>query len=262
MAFAEINADTKIYYELEGHGQPVVLISGYRGDHSVWDLIKPKLTSQSQILTFDNLCIGQTVSKTDPLTIEKMADLTVQLSEKLGLVNPHIVGQSMGGAIAQIIARKYGNKIGKVILLNTVSKYNRTTIQILEGILQLRQEGISPEILFKLGLPLSFSNQFLEIPSNIAAYKAKMLSNPYLQSIECQKQQLEAVKIFDSRAWLNEIKNSVLVMGSEEDIIVRPSESVQLAQTLNTKLLMIPGGHASLFECPDAVTEALIKFLF
>ena len=52
-------------------------------------------------------------------TLFDMADDVALLIERLGLKNPHIIGASMGGMIAQILAAKYADKIGKLGLLFT-----------------------------------------------------------------------------------------------------------------------------------------------
>lgn len=59
-----------------------------------------KLKSYFEVLVFDNRGIGQTKDAGDFFTLETMADDTMKLIKKLGLERPHILGQSMGGAIA------------------------------------------------------------------------------------------------------------------------------------------------------------------
>ncbi|WP_139852675.1 alpha/beta fold hydrolase [Acinetobacter pullicarnis] len=52
-------------------------------------------------------------------TLFDMAEDTVLLIDRLGLDKPHILGASMGGMIAQILAAKHPDKIGKLGLLFT-----------------------------------------------------------------------------------------------------------------------------------------------
>lgn len=53
MPLVNIDHHTNVYYEVSGHGQPVVLISGYRCDHTAWNLVRVKLASYFQTLVFD-----------------------------------------------------------------------------------------------------------------------------------------------------------------------------------------------------------------
>lgn len=74
------------------------------------------LATRFQVLIFDNRAIGQTKDNNTPFTLEIMAEDTMALVQQLGLENPVILGQSMGGAIAQIIAKNYATQINKLII--------------------------------------------------------------------------------------------------------------------------------------------------
>ncbi len=54
-----------------------------------------------------------------PYNLYDMADDVALLIDRLGLDQPHIIGASMGGMIAQILAAKYPEKIGKLGLIFT-----------------------------------------------------------------------------------------------------------------------------------------------
>ena len=111
------------YYELVGKGQPIILIAGYTCDYSTWQLMMEQLSNHFQVLVFDNRGIGQTTDTNEPLSAELMAEDVIALSEQLHLDKPHIVGQSMGGTIAQTIAAKFPDKINKLCLLTTSAKW-------------------------------------------------------------------------------------------------------------------------------------------
>lgn len=104
MPLLQINPTTTIDYELSDQVKPLVLIAGYRGDHTAWDLMQRELESHFQVLLFDNLGIGQTKDNGQPLSIEIMADATMSLDEHLDLNNPHIVGQFMVAPLCSILA--------------------------------------------------------------------------------------------------------------------------------------------------------------
>lgn len=261
MPFTKLNDKQTIYYELFGKGQPLVLISGYRGDHFLWELLQDILSTHFQLLIFDNLAIGQTTDDDSPLTIEKMAIATIQLIEHLQLTKPHVVGQSMGGAIAQSIAKNFPEKINKLVLLNTVMKFNHATLIALDAMLKLREENATFESLFAAGLAWSFSSNFLELESNIQAHKNRLTQNPYPQSIENQKRQLNALKNFNSTNWVETISNPTLVVASDQDIVAKPNESLLLANKIkNAQFATIPSGHASIFESPNELLQLFIEF--
>jgi 3-oxoadipate enol-lactonase len=261
MAITNING-LDIYYELHGQGNPLVLIAGYTCDHTFWGEMLDELTKAYQVLIFDNRGVGQTKDANSSFTLETMAEDTMTLVQQLGLVHPHILGQSMGGAIAQLIAKKYADKINKLIILNSVAKFNIRTIQALESQLNLRKENVLFDLLIESSMPWFFSSDYLDKPENITAFKEIVQNNPSPQSIQDQERQFTALRQFDSRGWLQEIKTPTLIISAEEDIVCLPVESQQLANNvLNAQFITIPYGHSSPLEQPSKVNKALLQFL-
>ncbi|KTC74503.1 lipolytic enzyme [Legionella birminghamensis] len=251
----------RTYYEIHGQGQPLVLIAGYTGDHNFWNLMLPQLAAQFQVVIFDNRGIGQTTDNGQPFTLETMAADVIALIEALGLLKPHILGQSMGAAIAQIVARHYLDSMGKLILLNAVSRFNPRTIKTLESLLRCRKEAVSFDLFVELAMPWFFSSAYLANEQNILAFKDVLRNIPNPQPIDDQQRQLRALSTFDSTSWLGELALPSLVIAAEEDIITLPEESETLAKTLpNAMLMRVLGGHSSPVEQAQTVNELILKF--
>ena len=160
-----------IYYELHGQGDPLVLIAGYTCDHTFWNAMLDELAGKFRVLIFDNRGIGQTKDNGASFTLEMMAEDIVALIQQLGFLNPHILGQSMGGAIAQMIAKKYSDKINKLIILNSAAKFNTRTVKALESLLNLRKKDVSIDLLIEASMPWFFSSEYLTKSENISAFK-------------------------------------------------------------------------------------------
>ena len=221
-----------------------------------------ELAKKFQVLIFDNRGIGQTKDNGATFTLETIAEDTMALVCQLGLIHPHILGQSMGGAIAQIIAKKYSDKINKLIILNSVAIFNTRTVKAIESLLNLRKENISLDLLIETSMPWFFSMDYLAKPENIASFKEIIKSNPYIQSIQDQERQFRTIPPFDSRNWIDGIKTNTLVIAAEEDIVALPTESQQLAKIIpNAQFITIPGGHSSPLEQPKEVNKTILKFL-
>lgn len=261
MPIAEINK-IKIYYELHGSGKPLILIAGYTGDHTFWHNIVKTLSQKFQILIFDNRAIGQTIDDGSDFTLEDQAQDIMELSSYLNLQKPHILGQSMGGTIVQVLAKNYPNNFDKLIILNSLTKFNIRSIKVFEGLIRLRQEINSFDLLINLSLPWFFSSQFLSKQKNIDEFKQVILNNPYPQSIADQERQLKNLLNFDSQTWVSSIKNETLVVAGLEDIITLPNESKEMADKIaNSKFVTIPGAHSSPIEHPNLVNKLVLEFL-
>ena len=254
--------DIDIYYELHGIGQPLVLISGYACDHAFWTVMMSKLITRFQVLIFDNRAVGQTKDDGSPFKLDLLAEDVMGLVHQLGLIQPHIVGHSMGGAIAQIIAKKYPNEINKMIILNSAATFNIRTIKALESMLNLRKANVPFDLLIETCMPWLFSSGYLAKPENILSFKESVMNNLYLQSMKDQERQFNAIVDFDSRSWLNELKTESLIISSTEDILDLPTEGQELKENiLQAEFKLIPGGHSSPIEQPHEVCELIFNFL-
>ncbi len=249
------------FYRLEGRGEPIVLIAGYACDHTFWNAVFDELIKKHQVLAFDNRAVGRTVDDGAPLSLELMADETVKLFSALKITRPVIVGQSMGGMIAQIIGKKYPQAISKLILLNSAGKTNRRTLMALESFLKLLKENARIETVIETSAPWFFSPRYLENKENIAAFKKSIMNNPYPQKIEDLERQLEAIKGFDISRFSKPISVPSLLISSKEDIVCLPEECAQLApHFLQAGQKSLQGGHSSPLEVPQEVARAILGF--
>jgi pimeloyl-ACP methyl ester carboxylesterase len=251
-----------IYYEIHGEGKPLVMVAGYTCDHTFWNPMLNSLTKHFQTLIFDNRAIGQTKDTNDSFTLETMAEDTMALIQYLHLVQPVIIGQSMGGAIAQIIAHKFSEQISKLVIMNSTTKFNMRTLKAIESLLNLRKNNLSFDLLVETGMPWFFSSDYLAKSGNIGAFKENLQNNPYPQSLEDQERQFKALQSFDSQSWLSEINNPTQIIAAEDDIIATVSESQRLAKDIKgAKLRIIPGGHSSSLEQAESLNQIISNFL-
>jgi pimeloyl-ACP methyl ester carboxylesterase len=260
MAFAELKG-IKTYYEIHGTGLPLVLIAGYTCDHFFWTSMIDQLACHFQVLVFDNRAIGQTIDNKKAFSLEVMAEDVINLIEYLNWDKPSIVGQSMGGLIAQQIAARFPDKLNKLVILNSMEKLNPLAEMALENILNLRKANISFDLLIETALPWVCSGSYLAKKEHIRVFKEAVKNNPAPQSIDDQERQFSVLKACDSRPWNKTIQCPSLVVTATEDIISPICEAEQLADHLKAKFLKIPGGHASPLEQPEKLSQILLEFL-
>lgn len=253
----------ELFYELHGTGKPLVLIAGYTGDHNFWNFMLDELVHKFQVLIFDNRAIGQTKDNNTPFTLEVMAEDTMALVEQLGLDNPVILGQSMGGAIAQIIAKNYATQIDKLIILNSAAKFSIRSAKVLASLLNCRKENMPFDLFMDSALPWFFSSDFLANSESIQAFKQALINNPYPQSVGDQERQFNALLPFDSREWIGTIMVPTMVISGIEDIIAPLEDGMALAKGIpNAQFMTIPGAHTSPIEQPLQLNQLIDQFSF
>src|SRR5437899_12270489 len=83
-----------------GRGQPLLLISGLGASLDIWEPLRETLPG-FQTIAFDIPGVGESPFPARPLTIPRLARLTVGVIETLGYDRVDVMGVSWGGGRAQ-----------------------------------------------------------------------------------------------------------------------------------------------------------------
>lgn len=260
MAKIKINS-TEFYYELHGKGHPLVLIAGYTCDHQFWIPILEDMAKHFQVLIFDNHGVGQTKDSNAHLNVELMAKDIVDLYSTLGLDKPHVIGQSMGGTIAQTIAAQYPDKVNKLGILTSSPKWRKAMLNGLESLLNMRKNNVDFDIIFLATIAWVFGEKFLKNTEMVNEFKKIILSMPNPQSLEDQIRQFDVLANFDGIKNLSYIKAPTLVAYGNEDIISLPGEAKLMSEKItNAKLMEFNCAHGITSEVPQELSKAIIEF--
>jgi len=96
--YAEVNG-TRLYYELAGQGEPIVLIHGNGGDRRHWDEQFKPFSMSHRVLRYDVRGFGKSSMPEEGLPYSHHDDLKA-LMNHLRMPKAHICGSSMGSGIA------------------------------------------------------------------------------------------------------------------------------------------------------------------
>src|SRR5919202_1496683 len=103
MAIAEVNGQ-RLYYEIHGEGEPLLCVAGLTCDTLVWIPQVQAFAAAHRTIIFDNRDAGQSSMAGGDYEIADMARDALALADELEFDSFHLLGVSMGGAIAQEIA--------------------------------------------------------------------------------------------------------------------------------------------------------------
>lgn len=113
----EANGMTIWYQDFGDRTNPTVLFVMGAGAQGLWppDLIQPIVDTGYHVVCFDNRDIGLSTwindFATNPYTLADMAADAVGLMDALKVKQAHVVGMSMGGMIAQLVAINYPDRV-------------------------------------------------------------------------------------------------------------------------------------------------------
>ena len=160
-----VNANgLNLYYETFGEpgSPPVLLISGLGGDHRGWKPLAQFLQDSFRVIVIDNRDSGLSQRALTPYAIRDMAEDAVGVLGELGIARTHVVGYSMGGAIAQEIAIEFPHIVDRLTLLATYDAGDPRGSALFRGFASLRRDLPRDEYI-RLSIPWVYTHAEYEV---------------------------------------------------------------------------------------------------
>ena len=246
-----------------GAGEPLVLIMGFGGDHTAWAFQMPALAERYRVIAFDNRGVGQTDQPDAPYSIAQMAADTVGLMDALGVERAHVLGVSMGGMIAQEVTLRHPARVRTLQLHCTYARPDAYTRELL-GTWRVERETLPREAFVRASFFWLFGRRtYEERPDLVKAIEATALAQPYPQSLVGWLRQAEACVSHDALDRLKDIACPTLVSVADEDILVPPQCSREIAARIPGATLRIVAGagHVYFWERADLFNAMCLEFL-
>jgi pimeloyl-ACP methyl ester carboxylesterase len=101
----EVNG-VRLYYELHGSGEPLVLVHGSWGDARSWRFVVPGLAESFRVVVYDRRGHSRSERPDTPGSVDEDGDDLAALLEALDLAPAHVVTNSYGGNIALRLATR------------------------------------------------------------------------------------------------------------------------------------------------------------
>jgi 3-oxoadipate enol-lactonase len=255
--------DIEMFYVAEGAGEPLVLIMGYGGEHLAWGLQLHAFAARYRVIAFDNRGVGQSDAPDHPYTIRMMAEDTRGLMDALGLDRAHVVAVSMGGMIAQELALNHPARVRSLHLGCTLARPDAYMKALIDAWRDVRVHVSREAALRSIGPWLFAPATYNERPAFVEMIFQNALANPYPQSLTGFIRQGEAIASHDTLDRLGKLHCPTLVSVAEEDILVPPRFSREVAATIpGATLRLVPGaGHVYFWERAEAFNALCLEFL-
>jgi 3-oxoadipate enol-lactonase len=254
--------DIEMFYVEVGRGEPLVLVMGFGGDHLAWGLQLPAFAQRHRVIAFDNRGAGQTDAPDHPYTVRMMAEDTAGLMDKLGIGRAHVVGVSMGGMIAQELALNHPQRVQSLHLGCTLARPDAYLQAVSAAWRELRARLDREATLRAIGPWLFAAVTYNERPEFVETIFQSALANPHPQTLTGFLRQGEAIQHHDTLDRLASIRCPTLVSAAEDDILVPPRLSRELAARIPGAVLhVVPGaGHVYFWERPEDFNALSLDF--
>lgn len=245
--YIEIN-DIKVYYEIYGEGEPLLLMHGNSGSIENFMYQIPELSKHFKVIAVDSRGQGRTTDSDKELTYSLMASDMATLIDKLNLGSVNVLGWSDGGNNGLELAYAYPEKVKKLITFGA----NYTHENFLAKDDSIVMDKNDPIIIQTKPLLEKFKTSFERLcpnPEKLPEIKKKLAAL------------MEKYPNF-SLEQLKTIKTPTLIVAGDYDLI-DITHTVSLFNSLpNSQLFIIPGAsHLSLVEQSELANSIIIKFL-
>ena len=257
----EANGQT-LYYEEHGQGEPLLCVMGLSADVLAWTLQVPAFSARHRTIIFDNRDVGRSSINEAEYEIADMARDTLALADALELESFHLLGVSMGGAIAQELACQAPQRVRTLTLAVTFAA-GGAWARSLSDVWGSRVLKVSHEEHIDELLLLNQSEEFFESPEAVAFLRGMMLQNPHPQPPEAFARQLAASSRHDTRERLGSLSLPVHVIGAEHDLLVPIWKSRELAELIpEARLTVIDGApHGASVERAEEFNRLVLDFI-
>ena len=252
--------DISLYYEVHGSGDPLVLIAGLASDSQSWGPVIPLLARQFQLILFDNRGSCRTLSAEQSFSLSQNAADVRELLEYLEIPRAHLLGHSMGGYIAQLLAIHTPERVQRLILAGTSGQSSARNNQMMQD---WRDTDLTPEQFFRNFFYWIYTPHFFENTGLVKRTLNYVLKYPYAQSQTAFSSQVDACGNFSGAGDLSQILAPTLVLCGNEDIMVPIAESRVLTGKIPGAQLTIiqNAAHAIHMEQPAEFVSSITDFL-
>ncbi len=120
-AYASVNG-LKMYYEIRGTGQPVIVLHGGFGNTELFMPNLAGLEKNNKLIFVDLQGHGRTADIDRPIVADSMANDIAELIKQLGFGKTNIIGYSLGGMVALRLAIQHPELLNKVVVISSPFK--------------------------------------------------------------------------------------------------------------------------------------------
>ncbi len=263
-----VEKGVSLYVDIQGDGQPVVLLHGFGTSHLSFKKIIPSLSKHFKTYAFDLKGFGKSDKPLDGrYSVYDQAVAVEEYLLKHHLNKIVLIGHSYGGGVALVLALMHPELIDKLVLIDSAS-YDQQLPKLL-NFLQIPVIGKIGFFMIPSSIEVKESYKYAfydnsKIPKDIITEYTKNMYLPNAKSAYYQASEVLIPKDIDkiSKEY-KKIKIPTLIIWGENDIVIRKDKAYRLHEDIkNSKLYIIPHcGHIPQEEKWVKTLEILENFM-
>lgn len=236
---------------------PLVLLHAYLADHTLWDLTRTAIKTETCIIAPDLPGFGNTPVLSSAPSMDALADYVAANLKKQGFTQVTVAGMSMGGYVALAMAERYPDMVAGLGLISTQIEADSPAMRRLRRtiVANVRKHGPSAATQALVEKLFSRKRQNDLQLTQFAVQSAKTASaDGICWAMEAMSGRQDHTEFFKG------LQIPLVVVHGTEDAYT-PIERAREMSKINPKAQFIEvpgGGHATPWESPGIVAGALL----
>ena len=255
-----------LHHERAGSGPPLLYIGGTGGDlRAKPNVLDGPLVEHFDVLAYDQRGQGRSDKPDEPYSMAQYADDAADLLHLVGWPSAHVLGVSFGGMVAQELAIRHPERVGRLVLACTSSggaggaSYPLHELEELPADERFAAHLALSDVRRDATWQAAHADQVAQLRDFADSQAAIAGDDPALAT--GRRRQLEARSTHDTTERLDRISSPTLVCAGRHDgIAPLPNSEVLVDRIPDAQLRVFEGGHLFLLQ-DRAAWPAIIEFL-
>ncbi len=256
--------DAEIYYEVHGRGQPFLFFSETACSGEVWKLHQlAEFSKDHAVIIHDYRGTGRSSKPSIEYTTRMFCDDAVALLDHLHVKDAIVLGHSMGGRVAQLLALEYPERVKKLILASTGASFPGGAGLPLQMCKEMIEWGYEKYLRVHT-IQVGFTDEFVKSePERLEAFFKARLAN--LGPVEFYLRHVLSRQGHDTSGRLKDIRMPTLVLVGEHEgdpkvVMTHRMSSAILARGIpNAKFVMLPKQKHNYFISDPVTFHKVIR---
>jgi 3-oxoadipate enol-lactonase len=249
----------QIFYQEIGDGYPLLMLHGLGSSGEDWWFQTAAFSPHFRLLLPNLRGHKQSSTLRGPTSIYTLTADIAQVLDALEIAQAHVLGLSLGGMVAQLLAIHFPVKVSKLVLVNTFAHLRPTSSR--EAYVLARRVIVS-RFLPPLTTAKVVAHDLFPRPDQ-AALRDEALSRIGVNDVASYRYLVDAIRRFDSRSQLDRIAAPTLLITGDRDAVVPRGCQQQLVRGIRKVRWHIvrDSGHATPVDQPEEFNRVVLEFL-
>ncbi|MBN1936975.1 MAG: alpha/beta hydrolase [Anaerolineae bacterium] len=255
-----VTSEGIVHYEMDGRGQPVLLLHGWINSWDVWRETMIDIADQHRfrVYALDFWGFGESAKeKTSPFRLDSYISMVEQFMEIMGIQSVPVIGHSMGGTVSLRLTLEHPERVSKVAIVG--SPIVGTSLHLF---LQLAGVGWIASTLFRLPFMLKFV-VWMVLAQDSQKVQRMIFRDVSKTSTESFFKSIGDLRNTDLRGRIGQISVPALGIFGAHDNIVNPNQSKELLKGVPHAqiALMNYSRHFPMLDEPELFRQKILEFL-